>query len=155
MSQWYYVHGGERQGPVDRGSLDSLVRSGGLSPDDLVWSEGMQDWKPAREVPGLFAAAPAAAQPPAGDPANPYASPASMVEQRTYGQPAPQGKLQVIDPPAAVNVGGPIQLAFEILKKDFGMIFVAGLVYYAVIVGVSMFFSLIQNKLFKCQGHRR
>ena len=145
MSQWYYVHGGDRQGPVDRESLDSLVRSGGLSPDDLVWGEGMADWKPAREVPGLFGAAPAAAQPPAPDPANPYASPASMVGQGSVARPTPEGKLQVIDPPAQVNVGGPIQLAFEILKKDFGMIFVAGLVYYAVIMGVSFFFSIIQN----------
>jgi len=145
MSQWYYVHGGDRQGPVERESLDSLVRSGGLSPDDLVWGEGMADWKPAREVPGLFGAAPAATQPPVADPANPYASPASMAGQSPVAQPAPEGKLQVIDPPAQVNVGGPIQLAFEILKKDFGMIFVAGLVYYAVVMGVSFFFSIIQN----------
>ena len=56
MSQWYYTRGGERQGPIERVELDSLVRGGGISPDDLVWCEGMADWKPAREVAELFAA---------------------------------------------------------------------------------------------------
>jgi hypothetical protein len=155
MSQWYYVHGGDRQGPVDRKALDSVARSGGLSPEDLVWTEGMKDWRPAREVPGLFgapAAAPAAATPVASgaspaaatDPSNPYASPASMVEV-PVGQSATADGLQIIEPPAALTVGGPIQMAFEILKKDFGMIFVAGLVYVAVLIGVGMVLGVIEQ----------
>lgn len=157
MSQWYYVHGGDRQGPVDRETLDSVARGGGLSPEDLVWTEGMKDWRPAREVPGLFgrpAAAPAAAaaapvasgaSPAAAtDPSNPYASPASMVEV-PVGQSATADGLQIIEPPAALTVGGPIQLAFEILKKDFGMIFVAGLVYLAVLIGVGMVLGVIEQ----------
>lgn len=138
MSQWYYARGGERQGPVDRETLESLARSGGLSADDLVWAEGMGDWQPARMVDGLFGVVATA------DPANPYASPASMSVGET-GPRAPVGGLEVLDPPGRVNVGGPIQLAFEILKKDFGMIFVAGLVYYAVIMGMSFLFQMIQS----------
>lgn len=158
MSQWYYTRGGERQGPVERAELDSLARGGVLSPDDLVWSEGMADWKPAREIARLFEVPPAPAAPaasggaPAPDPANPYASPASMVGQAGPAAALPEGGLEVVDPPAMLNVGGPIQLAFEILKKDFGMIFVAGLVYYAVVMGVSFVFSMIQNVMQLAMG---
>ena len=147
MSQWYYTRGGERQGPVARVELDSLIRGGGLTPEDLVWCEGMADWQSAGKVDGLFgpAAVPPALAGAASAAANPYASPASMIGPGNPAAVPAGGGLVIIDPPAMLTVGGPIQLAFEILKKDFGMIFVAGLVYYAVVMGVSMVFSIIQQ----------
>ena len=135
MSQWYYTRKGEREGPVERGTLDMLVQSGELKPDDLVWTEGMGDWKPASTVEGLFA-------PPPPDPANPYASPASMTG------PAPDAggaELEIIDPPARLSVGGPLDLAMRILKKDFGMILAAGVVYIGVILGVQMVIGMIAS----------
>jgi hypothetical protein len=71
MATWYYVHEGQRHGPVADDELRDLAARGGLHPDDLVWHEGLRDWQPARSVPGLlsvqaprpWAPAPAAAYP--------------------------------------------------------------------------------------------
>ena len=51
--RWYYARDGQRQGPVPRERLVDLVRDGWLSADDLVWSEGMPEWRPARSFDWL------------------------------------------------------------------------------------------------------
>lgn len=46
----YYVHDGEQQkGPFD---IDEL-KSQNLKPTTMVWFEGMQDWKAAKDVDEL------------------------------------------------------------------------------------------------------
>jgi hypothetical protein len=138
-NQWYYARGGQRQGPIERSALEMLARTGELAPDDLVWTDGMADWAAARTIEGLFGVS----RPPLpADRLNPYASPASM----TAGVPAaaPGGAaLEILDPPARLTVGGPLELAVKMLRKDFGMILLAGLVYFAVLFGASMIFELI------------
>lgn len=57
---WYYVRGAQRFGPVSKEEITRLLVSGELTLDDLVWSEGMKNWAPAREVPELRAFQPAA-----------------------------------------------------------------------------------------------
>ena len=52
--QWYYSHGDEKQGPVLSIELRQLAVAGEISPDDLVWREGMEQWVAARNVKGLF-----------------------------------------------------------------------------------------------------
>jgi len=60
MSQsWYYAKNNERRGPVPLAELRSLVAQGGLQPSDLVWSEHLPGWVPARKVRELFPAQPA------------------------------------------------------------------------------------------------
>ena len=49
-----YSSGDERLGPVSPKKLKSLAAAGDLDPDALVWREGMEDWRPASEVKGLF-----------------------------------------------------------------------------------------------------
>ncbi len=56
--QWYYAKNGQQLGPVNRDTLQDLATSGQLAPSDLVWTEGMPAWVPARSTPGLFPAAP-------------------------------------------------------------------------------------------------
>jgi hypothetical protein len=51
---WYYAHGDEQLGPVSSAELKRLAEAADLSPDDLVWREGMEDWAPAQRVKGLF-----------------------------------------------------------------------------------------------------
>lgn len=69
-SEWYYAHEGQQSGPVSAQELKQAADAGRLTPDDLVWQEGMKDWTPARKVKGLFesrqlaAAATAVAAPP-------------------------------------------------------------------------------------------
>ena len=54
--QWYYYSSGERQGPVSGSELKALADRGELQPDDLVWTERLGDWQPAKVVKGLFSA---------------------------------------------------------------------------------------------------
>lgn len=55
MSQaWFYAQGDAEHGPVSAGKLKSLASDGQLKPSDLVWREGMEEWKEARIVRGLF-----------------------------------------------------------------------------------------------------
>jgi uncharacterized membrane protein YjgN (DUF898 family) len=50
---WFYSqNGSERLGPVAPVEFDQLVRSGVVTPDTLVWREGMPDWQPWRVVCG-------------------------------------------------------------------------------------------------------
>ncbi|EPX85955.1 putative membrane protein [Rubellimicrobium thermophilum DSM 16684] len=48
MAGWYYAQGQEQKGPVDEGALRALAEAGVVTPDTLVWREGMADWEPAR-----------------------------------------------------------------------------------------------------------
>lgn len=55
MSQgWYYAKGGQKQGPITSEQLRALAKSGALEATDLVWTEGMKDWKKASSVKGLI-----------------------------------------------------------------------------------------------------
>jgi hypothetical protein len=47
---WWYAKEGERFGPIDESELRSKLVSAEVQPTDLVWQEGMDDWKPAMEV---------------------------------------------------------------------------------------------------------
>jgi len=68
---WYYAVNDEELGPVTAAKLKSLADAGTIKPDDLVWREGLSDWKPAREIAGLFSgealSSPAAEQTPGKD----------------------------------------------------------------------------------------
>lgn len=50
MSQWYYAANGEQAGPVEETELKQLSEKGTITPETLVWKEGMADWKPYSEV---------------------------------------------------------------------------------------------------------
>ena len=52
--QWFYGRDGAQHGPVSEDELRRLVDAGQLSAHDLVWREGMADWQPAQDVPGLL-----------------------------------------------------------------------------------------------------
>ena len=53
-SSWHYLIGGKRLGPVSSSELQTLASNGALTPDDMVWRIGMDQWEPARKVKGLF-----------------------------------------------------------------------------------------------------
>lgn len=53
-AQWYYVENQDRKGPVVLAELKQLVSRGVVTPDTLVWKEGMPDWEKAQSVKGLF-----------------------------------------------------------------------------------------------------
>ena len=53
MNNWYYAKNNQQLGPVPEDELRRLLSTGALSPNDLVWREGMANWLPASSVPEL------------------------------------------------------------------------------------------------------
>ena len=84
MSEYYIGKNNERLGPFP---LEKLI-SNGLTPDSLVWCQGMPGWKRATEVPevaALFAPQP---------PAQPQYAPQVQDYQQPYQQPQYQQPYQ-------------------------------------------------------------
>jgi len=52
---WFFSKDGKQHGPVTTEELRFLAANSQLHPrQDLVWSHGMDEWKPAGEIDGLF-----------------------------------------------------------------------------------------------------
>jgi membrane protease subunit (stomatin/prohibitin family) len=61
VKQWFIGVNGQQQGPFDAAGLAGQARSGALTRETLVWSEGMSGWTAAGQVPelsGVFGAVP-------------------------------------------------------------------------------------------------
>ena len=80
--QLLYRRFDQQHGPIGWEALVELASQGGLYPTDLVWAEGWPNWQEARQVPGLFPAAP---------PAAPAASPAASPAAAPWGNAAASG----------------------------------------------------------------
>ncbi len=63
-TEWYYTKSDQQHGPVSSSKLKSLAQSGHLTPQDMVRTDGMTEWKPAGSVKGLFSTAPEITPPP-------------------------------------------------------------------------------------------
>jgi hypothetical protein len=94
-TEWYYAKDNEQLGPIAPSQLKILASSGQLSPDDLVWKEGMPEWQPAGKIKGLFApgTTPAAAAPVAAARAAQY-----PVPQQQHGGAPPQSSIGYYNP---------------------------------------------------------
>ena len=52
---WFYSRDGEKHGPVSFTHLQAKAKEASLNPRlDMVWSKGMDEWKLAGEIEGLF-----------------------------------------------------------------------------------------------------
>jgi uncharacterized protein (TIGR00266 family) len=89
MAQLYYAGPNRQPLPVNDDVVDSLLSIGSLTPDSLVWQEGMTEWLPLKKVrPDLLKSSPPAL--PSGPPALPQAP--------AYCRPAPMaGRSHEID----------------------------------------------------------
>ncbi len=57
ITKYYVSKEGKPVGPYDLNNLRNMVASGNLSPDSLVWKEGMPEWQKASmqsELSGIF-----------------------------------------------------------------------------------------------------
>lgn len=50
---WYYSKNGTQIGPIAEDELSAKIKSGEVSSTDLIWQEGMPDWKPFSQVPAF------------------------------------------------------------------------------------------------------
>lgn len=49
-TQWYYVQGSERVGPVEQEEIHELYQQGTLNGDSYVWRKGFDNWQPINSV---------------------------------------------------------------------------------------------------------
>ena len=63
---WYYSKNGMQLGPIAEEELLQKSRDGEVAATDLIWKEGMGDWKPLGQVPEFQGSVPAVVTPPAG-----------------------------------------------------------------------------------------
>lgn len=59
--QWYAGIEGQRVGPMGVDQLQAYIREGKITPESLVWTQGMDNWAQAREMDdlaGLFGSEP-------------------------------------------------------------------------------------------------
>lgn len=54
MAQWYAAIGEQRIGPMELEQLRGWIAQGQVGPGMLVWTEGMEQWAPARDVRELW-----------------------------------------------------------------------------------------------------
>jgi len=145
MSEWFFTKGGQQQGPVGFDELVRMARSGSLDAEkDMVWTSGMNDWKPAGTVDGLFGP-PATQDAPAPDPSNPYAAPASEWQEPATDD---DGALAEIAPGSEpIDVLACVKRGFEIAKRHFGIILLAIITYIVVYVVASLIFGAMDSAL--------
>ena len=101
-SEWHYAKDGARLGPVPSQRLKELAASGELAPTDLVWKEGLPEWRPASTLKGLF---PDVQAKPGGPPPLPPARPEAQ-----SSSPPPVVELDVPDvipSPTTAETPGP------------------------------------------------
>jgi hypothetical protein len=75
MAQWYFAKGGQQQGPLSIDELRSKIARGEVGSEDLVWREGMPEWRPAGVVSELGPVPQQQYNPPAGGPPQGYPAP--------------------------------------------------------------------------------
>ncbi len=85
---WFYSRDGEKIGPVTLEFLRIKVSEAGLNPRlDMVWTQGMDEWKPAGEIEGLFERRTAPEpQESLAPPANPYTPPGQESAAQLMGK---------------------------------------------------------------------
>ncbi len=77
MAQLFYAGPDRQPLPVNDNVVEDMLSIGSLTPNSLVWQEGMTDWKPLREVrPDLVKGGPPAV--PGGIPPLPMSGPAGQ-----------------------------------------------------------------------------
>jgi hypothetical protein len=80
---WFYAAQGQQQRPFPEAQFRSLVTGGTVTPDTLVWTDGMSGWQRAGDIPGL--APGAGLRPPAvPQPGGPVASPGGQYAGSQY-----------------------------------------------------------------------
>ena len=55
QDRFHVAINGTATGPFDLTTLSSMVTSRSLTPESLVWQEGMTNWMPAKTVPTIAA----------------------------------------------------------------------------------------------------
>lgn len=77
--QWFVHSNGEQIGPYTGEQLVQYAQEGSITAETMVWAEGMPEWAPASQVPGLIPEAPAPQPAAVAQPAAAWAPPGSRL----------------------------------------------------------------------------
>jgi len=144
MSTWHYTKDGQAVGPIPFESLRQLAAQGELPDGTLVWTQGMPNWVPPSEVPGLAnpntpTASQTDATPAASD--NPYAAPASAANLAVNPT---TSELDDIPPGSEpLLIGTLISKSWNVFKNNIGIILGFGIVYLVIAIAASLIFASI------------
>jgi hypothetical protein len=138
MTAWYYSKNGQQNGPVSTDEIIRLFGTGSIGPKDLVWREGMVDWKPAGEVPDLSPKPPASSSVAGVAPAtvNPYEPPSVSWNELVVSPEAPGDEIVPGSQP--LDIGFCISHSWELMKRHLGLLVAVGVIYLALSVGFSV-----------------
>ena len=65
---WFFASNGQQQGPFPEAQFRDFIARGAVTPDTLVWTEGMSGWQRAGDIPGLMTGARPPLMPQSGPP---------------------------------------------------------------------------------------
>jgi hypothetical protein len=143
MQQWYYTKNGERQGPVSLVNLQGLAYRRGLDAQkDMVWTDGMPDWKLICHMDDFLGENLASTT----ESFNPYAAPGTSPDNLLAQ--SPMGSLDEVAPGSVkLDAVAIAKRAFTLTKRHFGLLMGIGITYLAVVVGVELGLSAIEEAL--------
>lgn len=133
MDEWYYAKGSKQVGPVSYDDLRRGLEGGRIGPAALVWTEGMEEWKPANQVRRLMGIVDEKGDSPPGlhDPAE-LAPPAvlaatQMPSSRAVAREGGE-EGRIIPGSDPIEPGACIRAAFSLTKLHFTTVFGACLI---------------------------
>jgi uncharacterized protein (TIGR00266 family) len=85
MNMWHIAVNGQAQGPYPEDEVKNMLNSGRITPDTMVWKEGMADWVAASSVPELRQGAAPGVPPVQPPPAARSGSVAHEIDYRIFG----------------------------------------------------------------------
>jgi hypothetical protein len=142
MTAWYYAKDGQRNGPVSTDEIIRLFGTGSIGPKDLVWCEGMVDWRPAGEIPD-FAPKPPAPPVATGVPSgavDPYRPPSVSWNELGASPEAPGDEIVPGSQP--LEIGPCISRAWELMKRHFGTLIAVGVICFGIGIGFSILINV-------------
>jgi len=102
-AQWYLSSEGQTLGPYTGEQLQQFAQEGRVIDSSLLWAEGMTEWLPASQIPGVLpqvaAVAPAPAAAPAWAPPGARAAGSSPLAASTSLRPGPMAGAAPTDAP--------------------------------------------------------
>jgi uncharacterized RDD family membrane protein YckC/Tfp pilus assembly major pilin PilA len=153
MSEYWVARQGEKHGPYPEEQVRKNYASGRVLPTDLVWTDGMPDWKAASQAFGAPAPRPAPPRDPAA--ATPYRPPGAKVRDEgdanlggevTYAGFWVRFGAVILDTIilyiVAIVVGGIIGFAFALMG---GIRWVGAGASIVGILGAFLYFTLMES----------
>jgi hypothetical protein len=116
--QWFVHSNGEQMGPYTGQQLVEYAQQGNIVAETMVWTEGMAEWAPASQVPGLIPAAPAPAPAPVATTSAAWAPPGSRLA--TSGARPATAVATTSYAAQVAPVGGPYPY-FPVKSASFGL----------------------------------